>query len=123
MAGSDQLNPDALLPLPTAAFHILVALADGDRHGYAIMQDIAERTGGKIRMSPGTLYGAISRLLEQGLISELRDAGQPGDDDRRRCYRVTAFGRAVATAEARRMSDMLRQARATGLIPKLKGSG
>ena len=116
MAGKD--SPEDLLPLPTAAFHILVALAESDRHGYAIMQDIAERTGGKIRMSPGTLYGAISRLLEQGLISELRDS----DDDRRRCYRITAFGRAVAAAEARRMADMLRHARATGLVPKLKSS-
>src|SRR5437899_8827409 len=77
MAGTDARAPEDLLPLPTAAFHILVALADHDRHGYAIMQDIAERTGGKIRMSPGTLYGAISRLLEQGLISELRDTGRP----------------------------------------------
>jgi DNA-binding PadR family transcriptional regulator len=123
MAGSDAQVPEDLLPLPTAAFHILVALAGHDRHGYAIMQDIAERTGGKIRMSPGTLYGAIGRLLEQGLISELRDGGRPGNDERRRCYRITAFGRAVATAEARRMSDMLRQARATGLVPKLKVSG
>src|SRR5689334_20231558 len=106
-----------LLPLPTAHFHILVALADGDRHGYAIMQDIAERTGGSLRMSPGTLYGAISRLLEQGLISEL-----PGHDDRRRNYRITAFGRAVAAAEASRMSELVRQARATGLVPKLKVS-
>ena len=114
---ADALQPDDLLPLPTAAFHILVALADGDRHGYAIMQDIAERTGGGIRMSPGTLYGAISRLLEQGLISEL-----PGHDDRRRSYRITAFGRTVAAAEAKRMSELLRQARATGLVPKLKES-
>jgi len=113
----DAPRPDDFLPLPTAAFHILVALADGDRHGYAIMQDIAERTCGSIRMSPGTLYGAISRLLEQGLISEL-----PGQDDRRRSYRIAAFGRAVAVADAKRMSEMLRQARATGLVPKLKDS-
>ena len=110
-------RPEDLLPLPTAAFHILVALAESDCHGYAIMQDIAERTGGSLRMSPGTLYGAISRLLEQGLISEL-----PGHDDRRRSYRITAFGRAVAAAEAKRMSELLRQARATGLVPKLRES-
>ena len=66
------------LPLPNATFHILLALRKGEKHGYAIMQDIAERTSGKIHMSPGTLYGAISRLLEKGLISELRDAGRPG---------------------------------------------
>src|ERR1043165_1207228 len=113
----EALRPEDLLPLPTAAFHILVALADGDWHGYAIMQDIAQRTGGSIRMSPGTLYGAISRLLEQGLISEM-----PGHDDRRRSYRITAFGRAVAAADARRMSELLRQARATGLVPKLRES-
>ena len=111
-------SPEELLPLPTAAFHILVALAEGDRHGYAIMQDIAERTSGKIRMSPGTLYGAVSRLLEQGLITELREASRIGVDERRRCYRVTAFGRQVAAAEAERMSEMLRQARSTGLLPK-----
>ena len=108
---------DRFLPLTPAVFHILIALADGETHGYAIMQDIEERTGGSIRMSPGTLYGAISRLLEQGLISEL-----PSHNDRRRSYRITVFGRAVAAAEAKRMSELLRQARASGLVPKPKES-
>lgn len=105
-----------LLPLPVAVFHILVALADRDRHGYSIMQDVAARNNGKIRMSPGTLYGSIKRMLEQGLIEELRQAPDPNDDDeRRRYYRLTKFGRQAAQAEAARLSEVLSQARATGL--------
>ena len=107
------------LPLSTAAFHILVALADRDRHGYSIMQDVAARTAGKVRLSAGTLYSAIRRMLEQGLIEELRDSPDPAsEDERRRYYRLTRLGRDVAIAEARRVSDMLSQARATGLIPR-----
>ena len=107
------------LPLPTAAFHILVALADRDRHGYSIMQDVAARTAGKVRLSAGTLYSAIRRMLEQGLIEELLDSPDPAsEDERRRYYRLTRLGRDVAIAEARRVSDMLSQARATGLIPR-----
>ncbi len=109
----------AFLPLPTAAFHILVALADRDRHGYSIMQDVAARTEGKVRLSAGTLYSAVRRMLEQGLIEELRDSPDPASgDERRRYYRLTALGREVAIAEARRVSEMLSQARATGLIPR-----
>lgn len=110
---------DSFLPLPTAVFHVLVALADQDRHGYAIMQDVAERTGGKVRLSAGTLYSAIRRMLEQGLVEELRESPDPASaDERRRYYAITAFGRAVACAEARRVTDLLAQARATGLIPR-----
>jgi DNA-binding PadR family transcriptional regulator len=110
---------DAFLPLPTAVFHILVALADRDRHGYSIMQDVTGRTEGKVRLSAGTLYSAIRRMLEQGLIEELRDSPDPAsDDERRRYYRLTKLGRDVAIAEARRVNDMLAQARATGLIPR-----
>ena len=110
---------DALLPLPTAVFHILVALADNDRHGYAIMQDVSARTDGKVRLSAGTLYTAIRRMLEQGLIEELRDSPDPTSaDERRRYYRLTRFGRDVAAAEARRLTDLLSQARTTGLIPR-----
>ena len=110
---------EAFLPLPTAVFHILVALADRDRHGYSIMQDVAARTEGKVRLSAGTLYSAVRRMLEQGLIEELRDSPDPAsDDERRRYYRLTRLGRDVAVAEARRVSDMLTQARATGLIPR-----
>ena len=114
---SDEVQ--AFLPLPTAVFHILVALADRDRHGYSIMQDVTARTDGRVRLSAGTLYSAVRRMLEQGLIEELRDSPDPAsDDERRRYYRLTRLGRAVAVAEARRVSDMLTQARATGLIPR-----
>jgi DNA-binding PadR family transcriptional regulator len=110
---------DDFLPLPTAVFHILVALADRDRHGYSIMQDVSSRTEGKVRLSAGTLYSAVARMLEQGLIEELRENPDPdNDDERRRHYRVTRLGRDVALAEARRLQDMLSQARATGLIPR-----
>jgi DNA-binding PadR family transcriptional regulator len=110
---------DSFLPLPTAVFHILVALADRDRHGYSIMQDVAARTEGKVRLSAGTLYSAVRRMLEQGLIEELRESPDPeSEDERRRYYALTDLGRAVATAEARRLTAMLTQARATGLIPR-----
>ncbi len=108
-----------MLPLPTAVFHILVALADRDRHGYSIMQDVSARTEGKVRLSPGTLYSAIRRMLEQGLIEELRQSPDPdSDDERRRYYRLTRLGREAALAEARRVNELLQQARATGLIPR-----
>jgi DNA-binding PadR family transcriptional regulator len=111
--------PAGFLPLQKDTFHILVALADRDRHGYSIMQDIALRTDGKIRLSPSTLYGAIRRLLETGLIEELDERPDPEhDDERRRYYRLTAFGRQVAVAEARRLDRLLADARAAGLVPK-----
>jgi DNA-binding PadR family transcriptional regulator len=110
---------DSFLPLPTAVFHVLVALADRDRHGYSIMQDVAGRTDGKVRLSAGTLYTAIRRMLEQGLIDELRDSPDPESaDDRRRYYRLTRLGREVAVAEAKRFGELLEQARATKLIPR-----
>jgi DNA-binding PadR family transcriptional regulator len=116
---ADLADTDSFLPLPTAVFHILVALADRDRHGYSIMQDVAERTSGKVRLSPGTLYSSIRRMLEGGLVEELRDSPDPeSQDERRRYYRLTQFGRGVAVAEAKRLSDLLSQARETGLIPK-----
>lgn len=112
-------DPETLLPLQTATFHILVALADRDRHGYSIMQDITERTDGKVRLSAATLYSSIRRMLEQGLVKELRESPDPDcADERRRYYGVTEFGRRVAMAEARRLTSMLSQARETGLIPK-----
>ena len=119
-ARSDQAGDvDSFIPLPTAVFHILVALADRERHGYSIMQDVTARTGGKVRLSAGTLYSAIRRMLEQGLIEEMRNSPDPAsDDDRRRYYRLTRLGRDVALAEARRLTDMLSQARTTGLIPR-----
>jgi DNA-binding PadR family transcriptional regulator len=105
-------------PLPLAMFHILLALADGDRHGYAIMQDVAERTGGRLKMSPGTLYGSIKKMLEGGLIEEIEERPLAGDDERRRYYRITTTGRHAAVAEMARLSELLNQAYATGLKPE-----
>ncbi|HEY7289726.1 MAG TPA: PadR family transcriptional regulator [Vicinamibacterales bacterium] len=114
----DRSEVDALLPLPPATFHIMVALADDDRHGYAIIQDIAERTRGELRLSPGTLYRSIQRMLEQGLIVETHDRPAPElDDERRRYYRITPLGAAVAKAEARRLADLVKMARARGFAP------
>ncbi len=112
-------DPQRLLPLPVTVFHILVALADEPRHGYAIMQDVAERTAGKLKLSPGTLYGAIQRMLEDGLIQETAERpDQEYDDERRRYYRVTPFGRAAAIAESARLSQLVTQATALGWLPK-----
>ena len=112
-------SPTDLLPLHKDTFHILVALADRDRHGYSIMQDIAARTEGRIKLSPSTLYSAIKRMLESGLIEELDERPDPEhDDQRRRYYRITKWGRKVAVAEARRLERMLADARATGLVPR-----
>ncbi len=111
------LDPDKLLPLPVAVFHILIALADRDRHGYSIMQDVKARTEGKMALSPGTLYSSIRRMLEQGLIEEMATSPDPDNtDERRRYYRLSKFGRRVAAAEVGRLDGMLKQARATGLV-------
>ena len=111
--------PEPFRPLPVAVFHILVAVADRERHGYAIMQDVAARTDGHLRLSPGTLYGSIKHLLEDGLIEELSERPDPEDDDvRRRYYRITPRGRKVAIEESTRLAKLLRQARATGLAPR-----
>jgi DNA-binding PadR family transcriptional regulator len=114
------MDPDVakLLPLPPAFLHILIAIGDEERHGYAIMQDVAERTGGQVRMSPGTLYGSIRRMLDEGLIEERFQRSGTDEDERRRYYRVTKFGRAVASAEADRLASLLRHARLTGLVPR-----
>jgi DNA-binding PadR family transcriptional regulator len=109
---------EGLLPLPPAFLHILIALGEGDRHGYAIMQEVSARTDGKVRMSPGTLYGSIRKMLDEGLIEELFHRGSPRDDERRRYYRVTRFGRAVVAAEAERLTALLRHARLAGLVPR-----
>ncbi|HLJ45690.1 MAG TPA: helix-turn-helix transcriptional regulator [Bryobacteraceae bacterium] len=112
-------DPEDLLPLHKDTFHILVALADHDRHGYSIMQDIASRTDGRIRLRPSSLYSAIHRMLEDGFIEELDERPARGnDDERRRYYRLTTFGRKVAAAEASRLERLLADARATGLVPK-----
>jgi DNA-binding PadR family transcriptional regulator len=111
------IDVERQLPLPPAVLHILIALGESERHGYAVMQEVAERTGGKVRMSPGTLYGSIRKMLDEGLIEEFFRRGQAADDERRRYYRVTKFGRAVAAAEAERLTALLHHARLNGLVP------
>ena len=112
----DPTDVTALLPLPPATFHILLALATGDRHGYGIIQDVEARTGGALRLSPGTLFRSIQRLLEQGLIVEPKRPADPSDDPRRRYYRITPFGTTVARAETRRFTHLVRLARVAGLL-------
>lgn len=116
MSTNDEIR--ALLPLPPATFHILVSLGRGERHGYAIIQEVAERTGGEVRMSAGTLYRSIQRMQEQGLIVESRRRRAVGEDERRRYYRLTPFGERVARAEAQRLAELVRHARASGLAPE-----
>src|ERR1700727_1761042 len=110
-------KPDSLLPLPPAVFHILIALADRDRHGYSIIQDVAARTGGEVQLSAGTLYSSIRRMLEQGLIEELAESPDPlSTDERRRYYRLTRFGKRAAAAEVHRLNSLVQQARDAGLV-------
>jgi len=105
------------MPLTPTVFEILLALTDRERHGYDIMRDVEQRTGGRTIIRPGSLYRAIHRLLDQGLIEELDERPDPElDDERRRYYRITAAGRAAAAAEAERMSTAVRDARARNLI-------
>jgi DNA-binding PadR family transcriptional regulator len=110
--------PDELLPLPPATLHILLALAEADRHGYAIMQDVAARTDGELRLSAGTLYRAVARMVEQGLIMEVEKRRTRADDERRRYYRITSFGTAVARAEMGRLMQLVRHGQARGLTPR-----
>ena len=103
-----------MLPLPEAAFHILVALADHDRHGYALMQEVPDLTEGRMRLRPGTLYAAIQRMLEQGLIVEVSSRG---GNERRRTYRTTPVGRQLAIAETERLRALVAKARLAGFAP------
>jgi DNA-binding PadR family transcriptional regulator len=110
---------DGFLPLPPATFHTLLALAEADRHGYAIIQDVEARTGGELKLSAGTLYRSVQRMLEQGLIVETRERPAPEEDDeRRRYYRISPLGTTVAKAEARRLSELVRMARDAGFVPR-----
>ena len=114
----DKHEIDELLPLQPATFHILLAVAEEDRHGYAIIQDVEVRTEGELKLSAGTLYRSIQRMLEQGLLLETRERPAPEEDDeRRRYYRITPLGTAVAKAEARRLTQLVRMARARGFAP------
>lgn len=111
-------TPEDHLPLTFAVFHILLALVDEERHGYGIIKEVEERTKGRLRMAPGTLFGAISRLVRDGLIEETDERPAPElDDKRRRYYRLTDFGRSVALAEAQRLESLVEMARAKRLLP------
>lgn len=120
MPKREQPAPGDFLPLAPAVFHILLCLGEGDRHGYALKREIARRTGGKVTLGAGALYGAINKLLDQELIEESGDRPDPHlDDERRRYYRLTALGRKVAQAEAARMRELAQMAAATfGLAGK-----
>ena len=112
-------DPESLLPLTPSMFQILIALADGEKHGYAIIKEVARRTNGEIALGAGTLYAIIRRFVQEGVIAESDERPDAAlDDERRRYYRLTDFGRVVAQAEARRMEDALDMARAKKLIPK-----
>jgi len=102
---------DAFLPLPPTVFHMLLALGEGERHGYALKREILRRTGGKVNLGSGALYGSINKMLEQGLIAESDERPDPHlDDERRRYYRITTLGRRVAQAEAVRLRELVRLA-------------
>lgn len=120
MSQNDRREPEALLPLTQAVFHILLALADGEKHGYAIMQEISERTGGVMRMGPGTLYGSIQRMLKDGLILESHERAETvHSEERRRYYRLTALGRRVLQAEAQRLEQLVQIAQSKQVLPGL----
>jgi DNA-binding PadR family transcriptional regulator len=105
---------DALIPLSAAMFHILLSLGEGERHGYAFKREIAKRTNGKLKLGPGVLYGSINKMLEVGLIEESDERPDPHlDDERRRYYRITSFGRQVARAEGARMRELAEMAAVT----------
>jgi len=115
---NDHADVQALLPLPSVTFHILIAVSQGPCHGYAIIQDVESRTTGALRMGAGTLYRSIARMVEQGLLAETTKRPAHGDDERRRYYRITPFGTAVARAEMRRLTNLVQLARASGLTPE-----
>jgi DNA-binding PadR family transcriptional regulator len=122
----NQIKPERLLPLTPAVFHVLLALVEGERHGYAIMREVAESTQGRIKMGPGTLYGTIKRLLDARLIEESDRRPDPElDDERRRYYQLTALGRQVVRAEALRYEQMAKLARRKRLLgqPARAGQG
>lgn len=110
-------TPESLLPLPVATLHILLAVADADRHGYAIIQEVAARTGGEVTLSAGTLYRSIQRMVELDLLEETDDR-PAADDERRRYYRITPFGREVARAEVDRLQALVKLARSFGLATR-----
>lgn len=118
-----QSDPTQFLPLTPAVFHILLVLADEDRHGYDIMRAIANATDGKIQMGPGTLYGTIKRLLQAGLIVETDERPDPAlDDSRRRYYRLTEIGQQVLAAEVERLTSLVQIAQRKNLFNDVRGA-
>jgi DNA-binding PadR family transcriptional regulator len=110
--------PDTSGPLTPAMFHVMLALSDGDKHGYAILKEVAEQTEGEVQLSTGTLYGIIKRLLETGLIKEVRKPALKNDDPRRRYYHLTEAGRELAVAEAERLERLMERVRSKKLTNK-----
>jgi len=116
-----QKDPETFMPLSPAVFHILLALGDGEAHGYAIMQDVLQRSAGVVKLGPGTLYGAIGRMLEDGFIEECEERPDPEmDDARRRYYRLTQGGGDLLALETKRLAALVRSARATKVVRKMK---
>ncbi len=117
-------SPQDLLPLTPPVFHILLALADGERHGYGIMQDVARQTGDQLQLGPGTLYGCLKRMLAARLVEESGERPDPAlDDERRRYYRMTELGREAARAEAQRLAAAVHAARSRRLFSKPEVAG
>jgi DNA-binding PadR family transcriptional regulator len=106
----------SLLPLGASTFYILLALAGGDRHGYGVIKEVEAQTGGAVKLGPGTLYRVIKQLVADGWIAEI-DGDVPGDDERRRYYRLTERGRTIARAEAERLDALVAVARERRLLP------
>jgi DNA-binding PadR family transcriptional regulator len=119
MSSRDQSAAADLTPLSLAVFHILLSLGGGERHGYAIKREVAARTQGKLKLGPGVLYGSINKMMELGLIEESAERPDPHlDDERRRYYRITPYGRKVAQAEAVRMRELVQLAAARFGVPR-----
>ena len=117
MSSKTNNDPEGHLPLSPAVFHILLALADEERHGYGIMQEVKRRTDGKVRLGAGTLYGAIKRLLEKGIIAETDERPDPElNEGRRRYYRLTDFGQRVLRVDVSRLNQLVQQARAKEVL-------
>ena len=120
---TDTKTPEELLPLTPPVFHILLGLADGERHGYGIMQEVARQTNDALQLGPGTLYGCLKRMGAAGLVEESEARPDPAiDDERRRYYRMTEFGLRVLRAEAERLANAVRLAQAKHLLPQGKGA-
>ena len=123
MSPARKKDPDDELPLTPSVFHILVALSDGERHGYAIMRQVTLDTDGSLELGPGTLYGCLQRMLAAGLVEESDARPDPWlDDERRRYFRITDFGTRVVKAEAKRLAAAVKSARARRLLPEKSGA-